>query len=191
MSVPARQLPLLQDAAKLRLETRRARRTVSVLQFEEPRPAVKLRRAEPADAPAIHALLEQYVSDGVMLPRTLEQIYRAIRDFVIAEEAGTLVGCGALRIYHQGLAEVGALAVAPSVQGRGVGRRVVETLLEDARALGIERVLALTLQVEFFGRLGFEVRPVAEFPEKVAADCSTCARRTRCPETAVSRQVGV
>lgn len=189
MSVPARQLPLLQDAARLGLETRRARRTVSVLEFAEPRAAVRLRRAEPADAPGIHALLEQYVADGVMLPRTLEQIYRSIRDFVIAEADGALVGCGALRIYHHGLAEVGALAVAPSVQGRGVGRRVVETLLEDARALGIPRVLALTLQVEFFGRLGFETRSVTEFPEKIAADCSSCARRLQCPETAVSRRV--
>lgn len=191
MSVPARQLPLLQDAAKLRLETWLAQRTVSVLEFQEPRPAVRLRRAEPVDAPAIHALLAQYVADGVMLPRTLEQIYRSIRDFVIAEEDGRLVGCGALRIYHAGLAEVGALAVAPAVQGRGVGRRVVETLLEDARALGIERVLALTLQVEFFGRLGFEVQPVERFPEKIAADCRGCARRAQCPEIAVTRSVQV
>lgn len=185
----ARQLPLLDEAVKLRLETRRAQRTVSVLQLHEHRAPVRLRRAEPVDAPAIHALLEQYVADGVMLPRTLEQIYRVIRDFVIAEEHGAIVGCGALRIYNQRLAEVGALAVAPAVQGKGVGRRVVETLVEDARALGIEKVFALTMQVEFFDRVGFGVVAVTEFPEKVAGDCASCARRTQCPETAVARLV--
>jgi amino-acid N-acetyltransferase len=188
VSVPARQLPLLDDAVRIRLETHRAQRTVSVLRLYDAA-AVRLRRAEPADAVAIHALLEQYVAEGVVLPRSLQQIYRAIRDFVIAEEDGMVVGCGALRIYNPGLAEVGALAVAPRLQGQGVGRRVVETLIEDARALGIERVFALTMQVEFFGRLEFAPVAVSEFPEKIATDCAACPRRAHCPEIAVARLV--
>jgi hypothetical protein len=71
-------------------------------------------------------------------------------------------------------------------QGTGLGRRAVETLVHDARALGLQRVFALTLQDRFFHRLGFETVAISEFPEKVAADCSTCSRRATCAEIAVA-----
>mgnify|MGYP006198549775 CR=1 FL=1 len=73
--------------------------------------------------------------------------------------------------------------------GSGIGRRLVETLVHDAGMLGLRRVFALTLQDGFFHRLGFETTVVSEFPEKVAADCSTCARRATCTEIAVARNV--
>jgi amino-acid N-acetyltransferase len=81
---------------------------------------------------------------------------------------------------------VGALAVAKSHQGTGLGSRIVETLVHDARALGLQRVFALTLQERFFNRLGFETTNISEFPEKVAADCTGCARRATCNEIAVA-----
>lgn len=189
MSAAVPRLKLLNDEVRDRLESKRAERTLELVRTPAAQSWVQLRRAEPADAEAIHELLERYVVMGVMLPRTLGQIYRSIRDFVVADEAGVVVGCGALKIYSERLAEVGALAVAPSMQGHGVGRRVVETLLDDARALRIKRVFALTMQVEFFHRLGFERVAITEFPEKQAADCASCARRLTCPETAVARTV--
>lgn len=186
MSTPARQLPRYEDAVRTRLESRRARRPLRLVPLHpEPRPA-RLRRARPADAPRIHALLERHVATGVMLPRSLAQITRSIRDFVIAEQGGALVGCGALRIHSPQTAEIGALAVAEAVQTSGIGRRIVAALLADARALRIRRVFALTLQVGFFHRLGFETVDVRAFPEKVAADCAGCAKRTHCPEIAVA-----
>jgi amino-acid N-acetyltransferase len=148
-----------------------------------------LRPAQPADAPAIHALLETFVREGALLPRTLEQVYHAIRDFVVAIDGATIVGCGALRIYTDSLAEVGALAVARSWQARGVGRSIVGALTQEARALGIRRVLALTLQERFFHRQGFRTAPIAEFPEKIARDCARCAKRAGCIEIAVVHDI--
>jgi amino-acid N-acetyltransferase len=148
-----------------------------------------LRPAQPSDAPAIHSLLESFVREGALLPRTLEQVHHAIRDYVVAVDGGRIVGCGALRIYTDSLAEVGALAVARDWQVRGVGRRIVGALREEARALGIRRVLALTLQERFFHRQGFRTTPIAAFPEKIARDCARCAKRVGCSEIAVVHEI--
>ncbi|MGH7464961.1 MAG: GNAT family N-acetyltransferase, partial [Longimicrobiales bacterium] len=96
-------------------------------------------------------------------------------------------GCAALRIYSGHVAEVGALAVRADRHGSGIGRRLVEALVHDAVLLGLRRVFALTLADGFFHRLGFETTLVSEFPEKLAADCSSCARRPTCREIAVAR----
>jgi amino-acid N-acetyltransferase len=148
-----------------------------------------LRPAQPADAPAIHALLEIYVREGLLLPRTLEQVYQSIRDFVVAVDGDAVVGCGALRIYTEALAEVGALAVARGWQGRGLGHRIVAALKDEARALGIARVIALTLEERFFHRQGFRTTRITEFPEKIARDCARCAKRSTCIEIAVVHDV--
>jgi amino-acid N-acetyltransferase len=148
--------------------------------------AVTLRRAVPADAIHVHALLQRFVERQVLLPRTLEQITCSIGDFVVATEDGQVVGSAALRRYSADLAEVVALAVAEPLHGAGIGRRLVEMLLAHARVMGVRRVFALTLEAGFFHRLGFATTTVAEFPQKVAADCSSCARRRSCVETTVA-----
>jgi N-acetylglutamate synthase-like GNAT family acetyltransferase len=63
-----------------------------------------------------------------------------------------------------------------------VGRRIVETLLNDARSMDICRVFAMTLQPEFFGKVGFGTTHIGLFPEKIAIDCSGCAKRSTCQE---------
>ena len=145
----------------------------------------RLRTALPADAPAIHALLQNWVGEGKLLPRTLEQVHESIRDFVVVELEGGIVGCGALRMYSDSLAEVGALAISEHHQGLGLGRRVVEALKARAETLGIERVFALTTEEAFFHRLDFRGVSITAFPEKIARDCSSCARRPTCTEIAV------
>jgi amino-acid N-acetyltransferase len=148
-----------------------------------------LRSAQPADAPAIHALLESFEREGALLPRSLEQVYHAIRDFVVVVDGEAIIGCGALRIYTESLAEIGALAVAREWQSRGVGHAIVGSLKEEARALGIGRVLALTLEERFFHRQGFRTVPIEGFPEKIARDCARCAKRVGCIEIAVVHEV--
>jgi amino-acid N-acetyltransferase len=152
-------------------------------------PAVVLRRARPRDVEAIHALLERYAAQGLLLPRTREQVRALVPWLVVAWDGQEIVGCGALRRYATGSAEIGALAVAAHWHGQGVGRVIVDALLEEAQRAGVRRVFALTLQDTFFHRLGFRTVRVDEFPEKVAADCATCARRTKCIEIAVVREV--
>jgi amino-acid N-acetyltransferase len=175
-------LPVLDRIVRQGLEQARESRLVAIVRED----GFFVRRAEPADAQELHALLEQFVRPGMLLPRTLKQVYHSIRDFIVVVDRGRIVGAGALKIYSATIAEIGALAVAEDQQGTGLGGRVVETLVHDARALGLQRVFALTLRDRFFHRLGFTTVPIAEFPEKIAADCVGCERRSACNEIAVA-----
>jgi amino-acid N-acetyltransferase len=178
-------LPVLDQIVRNGLEQARESRRVAIVRDD----GLFVRRAEPSDARELHELLERYVAVGMLIPRSLKQVYRSIRDFLVVVDRGRIIGCGALRIYSAELAEVGALAVADEYQGTGLGRRVVETLVTDARSLGLQRVFALTMQDGFFHRLGFETVQISEFPEKIAADCVGCARRAACAEIAVARSL--
>ena len=150
---------------------------------------VALRDAALSDVPEISALLDGFARRGLLLPRTDAQLYRHFREFTVAADAAGVAGCGALKVYSQASAEIGALAVDARLHGQGIGRRIVEELIEQARAMGIARVFALTLQEGFFERLGFRVVNVAEFPEKIAADCVGCAKRSACIEIAVAMEL--
>jgi len=150
--------------------------------------AVRLqaRAARPADMRQVAELINGFAARGLMLPRVPEQLVRHFREFVVATDAeGRVVGCGALRVYTAQLAEVVALAVDESAQGSGVGRMIVQLLREEARAIGVGTIFALTLQELFFHRLGFRTVPKELFPPKVWADCRTCADRDACAEIAV------
>ena len=118
MRAPRFSLPVLDVRPVATLESARRGYRDRVLFMYPAGETYALRHAQPADAPAIHALLETYVREGRLLPRTLEQVYQSIRDFVVAVDGETIIGCGALRIYTESLAEVGALAVARAWQGR-------------------------------------------------------------------------
>ncbi|HSH26160.1 MAG TPA: GNAT family N-acetyltransferase, partial [Wenzhouxiangella sp.] len=109
-----------------------------------------IRKALIPDAKAIQKLLMDYSRDGLMLPRSLSEIYENIRDFYVFDEQGTVLGTVCLSICWEDLAEVRSLAVAESASGRGIGRSLVEICLEEARVLGLRRVFALTYKPGFF-----------------------------------------
>lgn len=146
---------------------------------------LEIRRARPSDGPALLDLFDAYARLGLVLPRTPETVYRHLREYVVAVEDGTVVGCAGLRVYHPGLAEVVGVAVADGQQGRGIGRRVVEAVVEEAREFGIGRVFALTLQESFFKQLGFRVATRDDVPEKKAADEAEGIDRTHCRKSTV------
>jgi amino-acid N-acetyltransferase len=149
---------------------------------------VRLRPGGLTDVPEVAGLINGYAARGLMLPKTPGQLYRTLREFVIAEgEDGRLLGCGALRIYDPGLAEVCSLAVVDAAHGLGVGRKVVEALHREATAFGLARVFALTLEPGFFHRLGYETVDRSVLPQKIEADCVGCPRRHACNEIAVVR----
>lgn len=154
---------------------------------ELPATPVLLRRARSADVPVLHELLDGYARQGLLLPRTPEQIAGRIREFTVAVDAHGVAGCAALRLYAPGLAELVALAVAERTQGQGVGAALVEAIVDEARTRGVRRLFALTLREHFFNRLGFETRLMVEMPEKLAADCASCPRRQACNEVLVLR----
>ncbi len=178
------ELPLAPTApvAMLRLESAPAPHTAGDA-------AVVVRRATLADVDAMHALQADFVAQRILLARTVEHIRATIDRYVVAVADDAVVGTGMLKLYSAELAEVCALAVAPAWQKHGVGRRIVSALVEDAHALGIRRVIALTLQDSFFHRLGFTTTALSRLPEKVAADCKVCPKRHACDEIAVVREL--
>jgi len=155
-----------------------------------PPPVITLRQARPSDVPALNQLIAAWADKKLMLPRPMSELYDTIRDFTVAEaEVGGLVGCAALHIVTGAIAELKALAVAESVQGRGIGRKLVEACGVQARSLGLERVFCLTYQVDFFAKQGYTKVDRARLPEKVWGECIRCHRFLDCDEVAMWRTV--
>jgi amino-acid N-acetyltransferase len=151
---------------------------------------VVTRPARVADMAQVAPLINHFAALGLMLPKTPEFLNRSFREFVVAVDAdGTVLGCGALRVYTPQLAEVASLAVAESAHGLGVGRKVVRQLEVEAEKLGIGTLFALTLQDGFFHRLGYRTVQKEMFPLKVWADCRSCAKLHACDEIAVVKEV--
>jgi argininosuccinate lyase/amino-acid N-acetyltransferase len=146
---------------------------------------VVIRRARPGDVPAISKLMSGHIADGTLLPRPLGELYQSVREFHVADRDGDILGCGALRVLWDDLGEVRSLAIRPDAQGLGLGRKLVDRVVEDARPIGLERVIALTREVAFFERCGFTVVTRESLPRKVWTDCIHCPRRHACDETAV------
>ncbi|MGO1569319.1 amino-acid N-acetyltransferase [Brachybacterium sp. AOP35-5H-19] len=125
-----------------------------------------IRAALPADVRGINALVEPMTHTGILLGKDLVSYYEAVQEFLVAvDENGAVVGCGALHVMWEDLAEVRTLAVHESRRGTGLGHRMLTALLERAVQLGLSRVFCLTFEVEFFSRHGFEVMDDAVDPE--------------------------
>jgi amino-acid N-acetyltransferase len=116
-----------------------------------------LRPARPADVAAIRALTSGYVDDGLIVAKPPVAYYESVQEFVVASGDGVLVGCGALHVMWEDLAEIRTLAVRPDWQGDGIGHRLLDQLISRARGLGVARVFCLTFEVDFFAGHGFRV----------------------------------
>jgi amino-acid N-acetyltransferase len=147
--------------------------------------ALILRRGRPADAVALSSLINHYARQGGMLPRTPADIREHCGDFLVAEANGKILGCGALKAYNRGLAEVRSLCTAPEAARRGVGRALLQRLVEEASHRGFKTLFALTVVPQFFARCGFrEVHRLA-LPLKIWRDCLHCPKLFRCDERAM------
>ncbi|MCS7220551.1 MAG: N-acetyltransferase [Anaerolineae bacterium] len=146
---------------------------------------VIIRPARAEDVPAMAKLINGYAAQDLMLPRSEEQLLRHLPDFVVAEAAGRIIGCAGLARLSPELAEIRSLAVAPEMQGRGVGRALVGFLLQAAREVGIVQVCALTLRPHFFEALGFQVVDRWDISPKIWQECIYCPKFHRCDEIAV------
>jgi amino-acid N-acetyltransferase len=144
-----------------------------------------VRKARAADGPAIQRLLAHFATRGELLHRTLNEVYQHLRDFVVGEADGRIVGVCALWLYWEDLAEVRSLAVEESHGGRGLGTALVRACLEEAARLGIRRAFALTYRPAFFERLGFRTLDKRELPQKIWKDCLRCSKFTCCDEVAL------
>jgi len=120
----------------------------------EPLPA-EVRRARVRDVAGIQALVDAYVPGRRLLSKAPVALYEDVQEFFVAVDGERVVGCGALHVLWEDLAEVRTLAVAPHVQGRGIGAGLLVRLMEQARELGVSRLFCLTFETGFFGRHGF------------------------------------
>ncbi|MYS59576.1 MULTISPECIES: amino-acid N-acetyltransferase [Streptomycetaceae] len=118
---------------------------------------VTIRRARTGDVRAVRQLLDGYVRDRILLDKPTVTLYEDIQEFWVAERDmdAEVVGCGALHVMWEDLAEVRTLAVRPDQHGKGVGHQVLGKLLQTARWLGVRRIFCLTFEVEFFAKHGF------------------------------------
>ena len=115
------------------------------------------RRARTGDIPQIETLIAPLVESRVLLGKDRVVFYEAVQEFRVAEAAdGTIIGCGALHVMWEDLAEVRTLAVDRASRGTGVGHALLERIEADARALGLSRLFCLTFETQFFGGHGFE-----------------------------------
>jgi amino-acid N-acetyltransferase len=141
-----------------------------------------VRRAKIKDVPQLVKMVNQYAAKGEMLPRPLSQVYNSIRDYVVIEDSEQVVACGALHVVWDNIAEVRTVAVAPDRIGQGLGRKIVEYLIEDAYQLELPRIFTLTYKPAFFEKLGFTRVDKKELPHKAWQDCLNCPKFPECDE---------
>jgi amino-acid N-acetyltransferase len=162
--------------------------TSNSIRHHAPAPArLEVRKARMSDIPSLLHLINDYASRGVMLPRTELEISESIRDFSVALADSQLAGCGALHFYSPTVGEVRSLAVAERTKTRGVGRRLIEALVNEATEYSLDAVFAFTYVTEFFRKVGFEQVERGALPLKAWKDCLRCPKFQSCDEVAVMR----
>ncbi len=145
----------------------------------------KLKKASVKDAKAIHSLVNKFAKKDDMLPRSLNEIYENIRDFIVCVNNESIVAVSALHILWEDLAEIRSVAVRNKYQGMGIGKKLLKHCLKEAKSLGIKQVFALTYHPEFFTELGFENIDKNSLPHKIWGECLKCHKFPECDESAV------
>jgi len=147
-----------------------------------------VRKAVTRDVKAVHQILTRFAQQDLLLPRSLSELYTHLRDHFVLECPGDeneIVGLCGLGICWEDLAEIKSLAVREEHQGKGCGTRLVEACLEEARALGLRKVFALTYVPAYFKSLGFREVDKSTLPHKIWADCLNCPKFPDCNEVAL------
>jgi len=144
-----------------------------------------IRKAKIKDIKPIQELINSFARQDIMLARSLNELYENIRDFWVVEEKGKVIGCAAMHISWDDLAEIKSLAVAKKYQSKGKGKELINACLEEARNLGARKVFALTYRPEYFKKLGFKRVKNASLPHKIWAECINCSKFPNCQEIAL------
>jgi amino-acid N-acetyltransferase len=117
---------------------------------------IEVRPARTSDIKGIHKLIVEFASGGRMLQKETVTLYESVQEFVVAVDNGKVIGCGALHVLWEDLAEVRSVAISEELRGKGIGNQILERIIERARELGLARIFCLTFETKFFGRHGFE-----------------------------------
>ena len=147
-----------------------------------------IRKARMDDIKAIHHLLGHFADKGLLLPRSLSELYEHLRDFYVVEGNETeleILGVCGLGICWENLAEIKSLAVDEAYQKRGFGTKLVETCIQEAKDLGLKKLFILTYSTDFFKKQGFALIDKSILPHKIWADCLKCPKFPDCDEIAM------
>ena len=150
---------------------------------------MSIRKAKVTDIKQIQKLINYYAKRNKMLPRSLNELYENIRDFFVYTEGSKVCGACALHIDWEDLSEIKSLAVAPSKTSKGMGKKLLEECIKEAKALKLKKVFALTYVPGFFEQFGFKVVDKANLPHKIWSECIKCVYFPGCKEIAVMREL--
>ncbi|MDD2382991.1 MAG: N-acetyltransferase [Sulfurospirillaceae bacterium] len=147
-------------------------------------------KAKLSDIVSMQELVKPEVEKGIILFRNSDEIATNIRSYILAKEDSNIVGFGALHFHADDLAEVRSLVVKDTERSKGVGKGIVNTLLEEGRQLGVKRVFTLTYKKAFFEAVGFIEIPKESLPShKIWADCIKCKHFPICDEIALIKNL--
>jgi len=146
-----------------------------------------IRKASINDVRSMHGILTHYAAKGLLLGRSLSDLYAQLRDFIIVEDDETraVVGTCSLRICWEDIAEIRSLAVREDYHGRDLGRKMVEACIKESRDLGLKKLFVLTYVPAFFEKMGFHPVDKSILPHKVWGDCIKCVKFPDCDEEAL------
>jgi len=119
--------------------------------------SIIIRSARTADVKQIRSIIDTFAAPGKMLEKETVTLFESVQEFVVAVDGDQVVGCGALHVLWEDLAEVRTVAVKEEFHKNGIGHQIIEAIIDRARSVGVERIFCLTFQTEFFGKHGFKV----------------------------------
>ncbi|CAG7619792.1 N-acetyltransferase [Paenibacillus allorhizosphaerae] len=146
----------------------------------------QIRKATMQDTEKMYQLIRTYADEGKLLHRTLSSLYEHLQCFFVAEQEGEVVGTVSLHILDKDLAEVRSLTVSSTLFGMGIGKNLVTAVINESKSLGVQTILSLTYQVDFFQKCGFQLVDKKQLPmPKVWKDCVHCSKFSNCDENAM------
>ena len=149
----------------------------------------QIRKAKIKDIKQIQKLINAFARQDLMLPRSLNVLFENLRDFWVYEYNGRIVGCCALHVCWDTLAEIKSLAVEKGRQKKGIGGELVQACIDEAASLGARTLFALTYKPDFFKKFGFKRVSHQSLPHKVWAECINCPKFPDCEEIALIKKI--
>lgn len=148
-----------------------------------------IRKAKIKDVKKIQALVNYFAAKDMMLPRSLNELYENLRDFWVCAEKRNIIGCSALHLCWDDLAEIKSLAVSQKFQRKGIGTQLVQECIKEATILGAKKVFVLTYKPQYFRRFGFSKISHDKLPHKIWVECINCHKFSHCQEIAMLKKL--
>lgn len=148
-----------------------------------------LRKANINDVRQIQNLINKFAKQNLMLPRSLNELYENLRDFWVYEDNHRILGCCALHISWQDLAEIKSLAVEWAKQRKGIGAQLINVCIKEARDLKAKKIFVLTYCPQYFRKFGFKQVRNSALPHKIWVECINCAKFPNCEEVALVKEL--